>query len=117
ATDDLSFRKSADDLTLVLNTDQGERTVTFTGWYLDGDHQIRTFVISEDGEYFFHQLREHVALVESLTESDDEYMGTTDDDVIYGAGGDDSLNGNWGDDSLYGGPGTDFLEGGLGFDT
>lgn len=109
--EDLLLIKSGDDLALRLTTDSGDRTVTFTNWYLDEANEVSIFELPDGEEYIFANLRTHVALAQELTEQADEFTGSDQPDVIYGLGGNDTLMGNNRADTLIGGPGNDWLIG------
>jgi len=100
-----------EDLKVQLNSAEGPRSVTFTGWFTDRENTVATFGFAGDKEYTFRELQELVGLSTALTEMDDVFEGTSNADIVYGLGGNDVIFGNSGADIIQGGKGDDIIFG------
>ena len=111
-SNDLLLIKSGDDLSLRLITSTGNKTLTFSNWYISDEHEVKVFELPGGEEYSFDSLSKKIGVVQELTELDDEFNGTPDKDIIYGLAGNDIILGNKNADTLIGGKGDDKLVGG-----
>ncbi|MDX1696145.1 MAG: hypothetical protein R3208_20430, partial [Ketobacteraceae bacterium] len=113
----LSLQKSGEDLSIILNTTEGDKTITFTNWFADNNYRVGIFELPGGAEYSFNQLRDELPVNETLGGGDDNYVGTGDSDVVDGGAGNDVIDGKQGNDKLSGGAGDDVVIGGFGSDT
>ena len=112
AKDALTFRRSGNDLWLIINDDtsQGMKIVNF---FASDDNKIETLKFADNSSMNIATS----GLTLKQWETDDNISGTPYDDVIYGNDGLDTLSGGSGKDTLIGGHGNDTLKGGAGNDT
>jgi len=114
---DITLFKSGQNLTFTVATGETERSITFVDWYADSANRLNLFVFADGSQIQFYSLQDAVTQIESLTDGDDEFVGSNADDTVYGGEGNDFLRGNGGRDTLFGGPGNDILFGGSEGDT
>lgn len=117
ALSDITLFKSGQNLTFTVAIGETERSITFVDWYADSANRLNLFVFADGTQIQFYQLQDAVTQIESLTNGDDEFVGSSADDTVYGGEGNDFLRGNGGRDTLFGGPGNDILFGGGDGDT
>ena len=109
--DNVNLDKNGDNLSLRLMTDSGNKTITFTNWYVSSDHEVSVFELPSGAEYSFNSLSNLIGVAQELTEFDDEFNGSPDKDILYGLAGNDIIFGEHGADTLVGGKDDDTLIG------
>ena len=106
---DVEIFQNDDNLHLQATTNGGNKTITFTSWFVDDAYKVDEFEIENVGVYSFTQLRNAIGLGLALTEGRDTYLGTNAKDVIYGLGDVDVIAGGSDADTIIGGKGDDKL--------
>lgn len=107
----MSLRKSAEDFSVLLETRDAEKVITFQNWFSHRSYQLGIFAVYDLGEVTFDELRSNLAMEETLGVGDEVYQGGDYADIVYGNSGLDVLMGGAGSDTLSGGIDNDVLVG------
>ena len=106
--DDVLFSRSGNNLVVSLRNTAD--TLTITGWFLDANNRVESFV--------FTGLDDTEAVVGTeLADTISQAATDTTNHLIIGLDGDDTLTGGRGDDIFRGGSGADSFDGRTGRDT